>query len=102
VKVFFGVRPQVLYRSLLIHFLYGIAAAAVLTRSDTHNFLEPFGKMALISKTGFETNLDNGKALGEEASDVINPLLNQVRMRRQTYRSPKKAQQMKFTEIRDI
>jgi len=43
-----------------------------------------------------------GKALGEEALGAIDPPLNQVSMRRQANEGPKKAQQMKPDEIRDI
>jgi hypothetical protein len=47
------------------------------------SLLEPLGKMVLISKTFFETNMHIGKVSHEEASGVINPPLNQVCMRGQ-------------------
>jgi len=78
--------------------LYGIAVVAVLTRSNTHYFLEPPGKMALINKSGFKANLRNRKALGEKISGVIYPPLNKVRMRRQTHCGAKNAQEMEFTQ----
>lgn len=87
---------------LLMNFLYGIAGAAIVTRRDAHDLLEPSSKTALIVKTGFESDVDDRKTLGEEAPGRTDPPLNQVCLRGETCSGPEHAQKVKYIQIRDI